>query len=104
MCKEASFCRDLLDLVATKWSASIIAAVEDEPLRFGELRSRLDGISSKVLAANLRRLEAGGLVKRSVYPEVPAKVEYSLTALGRNAIVPLGVLRDWAVSQGELTA
>jgi DNA-binding HxlR family transcriptional regulator len=99
--KEACACRELLDLLATKWSASIIAVVEDELLRFGELRRRLDGISSKVLVASLRRLEAAGLLTRSVYPEVPAKVAYSLTALGRNAIIPLSVLRDWAASQGE---
>jgi DNA-binding HxlR family transcriptional regulator len=88
-------CRELLDLLANKWSALALGALEDGPRRFGALRSRLDGISPKVLTQTLRRLEYLGLVNRVVYPAVPLHVEYSLTPLGRDACVPLTGLRVW---------
>lgn len=88
-------CRDMLDLLANKWSALVIGALEDGPLRFGELRSRMEGISAKVLSATLKRLEANDLLTRTVYAEVPARVEYELTPLGRSAAAPLAALRDW---------
>lgn len=65
-------CRDLLDVVANKWSALAIGALAEGPLRFGELQRRLQGISPKVLTATLRRLEDHGLVHREVIPEVPS--------------------------------
>ncbi len=93
-------CRELLDLLANKWSALIIGAVEDGPVRFGQLRSRLEGITPKVLSATLKRLEDAGLITRTVYAEVPPRVEYALTPLGKSAAVPLGALRDWAEVHG----
>lgn len=89
-------CRDLLDVIANKWSALAIGALARRPLRFGEIRSRLDGVTPKVLTATLRRLEAFGLVRREVFAEVPLHVEYSLTPLGRSAVKPLAALRTWA--------
>lgn len=88
-------CRDLLDLLANKWSALAIGALEDGPRRFGQLRARLEGVSPKVLSQTLRRLEEQGLVTRTPYPEVPPRVEYELTDLGRGAAVPLADLRLW---------
>ncbi|MDN6794407.1 MAG: winged helix-turn-helix transcriptional regulator [Pauljensenia sp.] len=88
-------CRDMLDLLANKWSALAIGALEDGPRRNGQLRRRLGGISPKVLSQTLRRLEAYGLVTRTVYHEVPPRVEYELTPLGRGAAEPLKHLRDW---------
>jgi DNA-binding HxlR family transcriptional regulator len=88
-------CRELLDLLANKWSALALGALEDGPRRFGSLRAKLDGISPKMLTQTLRRLEELGLVNRVVYPAVPLHVEYSLTPLGRDACVPLGALRHW---------
>lgn len=88
-------CRALLDLLANKWSALAIGALEDGPQRFGQLRRHLQGVSPKVLTQTLRRLEEFGLVDRTVYPVVPLHVEYSLTGLGRNAAVPLRMLRTW---------
>lgn len=88
-------CRDMLDLLANKWSALALGALEDGPQRFGALRTRLQGVSPKVLTQTLRRLEDHGLVHREVYPEVPLRVEYSLTPLGRDANVPLAQLRTW---------
>jgi DNA-binding HxlR family transcriptional regulator len=88
-------CREMLDLLANKWSASIIAALEAGPQRFGQLRGCLQGVSQKVLTHNLRRLEQFGLVTRTVYPALPLRVEYELTPLGRAAAVPLDQLRTW---------
>ncbi|WP_102507967.1 winged helix-turn-helix transcriptional regulator [Sanguibacter massiliensis] len=88
-------CRDMLDLLANKWSALAIGALEDGPRRNGELKRRLEGISPKVLSQTLKRLEDHGLVTRTVYPEVPARVEYALTELGCGAAGPLGMLREW---------
>ncbi|KNB50830.1 winged helix-turn-helix transcriptional regulator [Streptomyces caatingaensis] len=88
-------CREVLDLLANKWSALAIGALEDGPQRFGALRRRLDGISPKVLTSTLRGLEAMGFVTRTVFPAVPPHVEYALTDLGRGAAVPLSGLRRW---------
>ena len=88
-------CRDMLDLLANKWSALAIGALEDGPQRFGVLRSRLQGVSPKVLTQTLRRLEDHGLIERQVFAEVPAHVEYSLTPLGEDACAPLNQLRTF---------
>lgn len=88
-------CRDMLDLLANKWSALAIGALEAGPLRFGQLRRLLEGISPKVLSHTLKRLEAEDLITRTVYAEVPARVEYALTDLGTSASIPLKQLRDW---------
>ena len=88
-------CRDMLDLLANKWSALALGALEDGPQRFGALRARLQGVSPKVLTQTLRRLEDYGLVDRQIYPEVPPRVEYSLTPLGKDACAPLSHLRTW---------
>jgi len=88
-------CRGLLDLLADKWSALALCALADGPMRFGDLRRRLEGISAKVLTAVLRRLEDAELLTRTVYPEVPLHVEYELTDLGHDARVPLAALRTW---------
>ncbi|MEV7924220.1 MULTISPECIES: helix-turn-helix domain-containing protein [unclassified Kitasatospora] len=88
-------CRILLDLLANKWAALAIGALEDGPQRFGELQRRLQGVSPKVLTQTLRRLEDFGILDRTVYPVVPLHVEYSLTRLGQSAAVPLNALRSW---------
>lgn len=90
-------CREMLDVLANKWSALAIGVLEGEPTRFGELRRALEGISPKVLSSTLKRLEDAGLVHREVFAEVPLHVEYSLTPLGRSAAAPLQVLRDWVM-------
>ncbi|MEV6596977.1 helix-turn-helix domain-containing protein [Actinoplanes sp. NPDC051346] len=88
-------CRPMLDLLANKWSALALGALEDGPRRFGALRAKLEGVSPKVLTATLRRLEEHGLIDRTVYPAVPLHVEYSLTPLGQDACEPLALLRRW---------
>lgn len=97
-------CRALLDLLANKWSALAIGALDDGPQRFGELQRRLQGVSPKVLTQTLRRLQEFGLVDRTVYPAVPLHVEYALTELGHSAAVPLGLLRGWVENNMDRTA
>lgn len=95
-------CRDLLDVVANKWSALAIGALADGPVRFGALQRQLEGVSPKVLTATLRRLESFGLVHREVIPAVPLHVEYTLTDAGRSALEPVFALREWAESNYPL--
>ncbi|MGI5505368.1 winged helix-turn-helix transcriptional regulator [Lentzea sp. JNUCC 0626] len=97
-------CRDLLDMVASKWTALVIGDLEDGPRRFGELKRRLEGISQKMLTQTLRTLERDGLVTRTVYPSVPLRVEYELTELGRSVTEPLAALRLWAQRNYESVA
>lgn len=89
-------CREILDLVASKWSALIIGRLEESPHRLGQLRRAIPGITQKMLTQTLRRLEQYGLVHRKVLPTRPPQVEYSLTELGRSAATPLSAVRTWA--------
>ena len=90
-------CRDILDLVSSKWAALVIGKLEERPHRFGELRRAVGGISQKMLTQTLRRLEQDGLVLRTVHAEFrPPQVEYSLTELGTTVSDPLAVVRQWA--------
>ncbi|MEU1025418.1 helix-turn-helix domain-containing protein [Streptomyces sp. NPDC005900] len=87
--------REVFELLVHKWTGLAITALEDGPRRFGELRRKLEGVSPKALTQTLRRLEENGLVTRTVYAEVPPRVEYELTGLGRGALEPLAHLRTW---------
>lgn len=92
-------CRDILDLVASKWSTLIIGRLEDGPHRFGQLRRAVPGITQKMLTQTLRRLEQDGLVNREVLVQMrPPQVEYSLTPLGQSITEPLAAIRDWSES------
>jgi DNA-binding HxlR family transcriptional regulator len=75
--------REMIMRVADKWSMYIIHVLaQDSPLRFNELKRRVDGVSQRMLTVTLRGLERDGLVRRRMYPEVPPRVEYELTELG----------------------
>ncbi len=90
-------CRDILDLVASKWSTLIIGVLEDKPHRFGQLKRAVPGITQKMLTQTLRRLEQDGLVHREVHTQMrPPQVEYSLTELGVSVTKPLKAIRDWS--------
>ena len=88
-------CRSVLDLIANKWTALAIGALEDGPQRFGALQRRLEGVSPKVLTATLRSLEDARFVTRTVYPAVPLHVEYALTDLGHSVAEVVGAIRTW---------
>lgn len=90
-------CRDILDLVASKWSTLIIGVLEEQPHRFGQLKRAVPGITQKMLTQTLRRLEKDGLVHREVHAQMrPPQVEYSLTDLGQTITEPLAAIRDWS--------
>ena len=79
-----------------KWTLMILRELfQDGTRRFGELRAGLPGVSPKTLAERLRTLEQQGIVHREVYPEIPPKVEYSLTPLGETLRPVIESLRDW---------
>ena len=71
-----------VQLIGNKWKLLILRNLLDRPWRFNELKKDLDGISQKVLTDSLRTMEADGLITRTVYPEVPPRVEYALSPLG----------------------
>ena len=89
--------RRILDRIGDRWTVLIIGALGDGDARFSELRRRIQGISQKMLTQTLRGLERDGLVSRTVYPEVPVRVEYSLTNAGRTLLGPLSALQTWAI-------
>jgi len=85
-------------LVGNKWKLLIIRNLLASSSRFGELRNGIPGISQKVLTDNLRSLEADGLIIRTAYPEIPPRVEYSLSELG-NTLRPLfKSMEEWGVA------
>lgn len=88
--------REILDLVGDKWSLYIIATLKDGPVRFNELRRQIDGISQRMLTITLRGLERDGLVKRTLFPTVPPRVEYELTEVGQTLLAPVMALVTWA--------
>lgn len=88
--------RTSLARIANKWTAMAVVVLDNGPLRFGDIRTALDGISGKVLTDTLRDLERDGMVIRRSYPEVPPRVEYELTPLGRTLQAPLAALCSWA--------
>lgn len=97
----AETCRTLaatLARVGDKWSMMTIVALEDEGLRFNELRRKI-GISQKMLTSTLRGLERDGYVIRTVTPAKPPRVDYALTDMGREVLGPVRALAVWALNQ-----
>lgn len=84
-----------LTLIGSKWKVLILRDLMPGTKRFGELRRSIGGVSQKVLTAQLRDMEACGLVDRRVYAEVPPRVEYSLTELGRSLRPILDAMWAW---------
>ena len=88
-----------LQLIAHKWSVRILHSLlhaDDHTLRFGQLKKSLDGISQRELTKHLREFEKAGLVERTVYPEVPPRVEYRLTWAGHSLLKPVEETSAWA--------
>ena len=82
-------------LIGSKWKLLIIRNLLARPWRFNELKKDLEGISQKVLTDSLRSMEANGIITRTVYPEVPPRVEYALTELGKSLKPILDSMRAW---------
>lgn len=87
-----------LDMIGGKWKGVILFRLTEGTKRFGELRKLLPKVTQRTLTQQLRELESDGLVTRKVFAEVPPKVEYSLTELGRSLKPLLVKLKDWGQS------
>ncbi len=88
-----------LSIIDGKWNLKILLSLTYEgTLRFGELKTRMPGITQRMLTAKLRELEDRGVVARKVYPVIPPKVEYSLTDLGNSLKSVLEALREWSLA------
>jgi DNA-binding HxlR family transcriptional regulator len=92
---------EVLARVGDKWTVLVVSLLGGGPMRFSELRRAVDGISQKMLTTTLRLLERDGFCTRKVFPTVPPRVEYELTALGRDLLVPVKALADWAIANRE---
>jgi DNA-binding HxlR family transcriptional regulator len=92
-------CRAISDVrsrVGDKWSVLVVTRLGAGSMRFSELRRSIGGISQRMLTLTLRGLERDGLVTRTVFPTIPPRVDYALTALGRDLLKPVSALGDWA--------
>jgi DNA-binding HxlR family transcriptional regulator len=91
--------RMVLDRIADKWTVLMMSLLSDgAPRRFNELRRNVEGISQKMLTQTLRDLERDGLVIRTIYAEVPPRVEYALTPLGVTLCGPISQLGEWSIA------
>lgn len=100
-------CKGLADVLASvgdKWTIMVVGALSKGSLRYNEIQRRVSGISQRMLTMTLKRLEADGIVTRTLFPSVPPRVDYELTELGqtlRGALVPLHV---WAAKNKQTIA
>jgi DNA-binding HxlR family transcriptional regulator len=90
--------REVLQRVGDKWSVQVIDLLGQDSRRFSELHRTIDGITSRMLTVTLRGLERDGIVKRTIYPVIPPRVDYELTPLGRTLLHTIGQLVSWADS------
>lgn len=88
--------RLVLDHIADKWASLILWRISDGPVRFNELRRKIEGISTKVLSQALKQLERDGLIVRRAFATVPVTVEYSITPLGNTLAEKLATVTKWA--------
>ncbi|MBW3241871.1 helix-turn-helix transcriptional regulator [Epibacterium sp. DP7N7-1] len=88
--------RDVLDRIGDQWSLLVLEALSEQTWRFNTLQREIGDVSKQMLSKTLRRLEQDGFVTRTIYPEVPPRVEYALTDLGRSFMEPLNILINWA--------
>lgn len=89
-------------LIGSKWKLLIIRNLQVRPWRFNELKKDLEGISQKVLTDSLRSLEDDGIITRTVYPEVPPRVEYALSELGESMRPIIASMEAWGLSYKEM--
>src|SRR5438128_11375928 len=94
-------CRRAFSMLSGKWKLEIMWLLNQRVHRFGELRKALPGITQHMLTAQLRELEADGLVKRTAYPEVPPRVEYEVTAKARDLTPVFDAFWVWFLRHGE---
>lgn len=89
-------------LIGNKWKILILQKLLDRPWRFNELQKNISGISQRVLTDNLREMEKDGILTRTVYPEVPVRVEYSLSEIGNSMRPIISSIENWGLHYQEL--
>ncbi|RYV49752.1 transcriptional regulator [Pengzhenrongella frigida] len=89
--------RRILDRIGDRWTVLVVGALGDGTARFSELKRRIEGISQKMLTQTLREMERDGLVTRTMYAQVPVRVEYQLTDAGMSLRGPLKALEEWSI-------
>ncbi len=87
---------EVLQQIGGKWTMYIIIALGHGPLRFSELKRKIDGVSQKMLTSTLRDLEKDGFISRTVTPSIPPRVDYALTEMGIELTEPIAILTRWA--------
>ncbi len=93
-----------VQLIGSKWKLLIMRNLLARPWRFNELKKNLEGISQKVLTDSLRSMEDDGIITRTVYPEVPPRVEYALSELGESMRPIINSMEAWGISYKETIA
>ncbi len=88
--------QDAVELIGKRWTGAIVRTLLTGATRFGEILARVPGLSDRLLSERLRELEAAGVVTRTVYPEVPVRIEYELTEKGRELETIVAAISDWA--------
>lgn len=88
--------REIMQRLGDKWTPLVLLALAEGPQRFSVLRSRIGSVTPKVLTSTLRTLERDGLVKRTVFAQVPVRVDYELTDVGLSLLDPMEILRRWS--------
>jgi DNA-binding HxlR family transcriptional regulator len=102
--RESGFIREVLDRIGDKWAVLVIGNLRDGALRYSELHAAVPGVSQRMLTLTLQQLARDGLVTRTAYAEVPPRVEYALTPLGRSLLDVVMALASWAVTNYEAVA
>ena len=99
--EECQSVSEILSRVGDKWTVLIVGLLGRGPKRFSEIQRSVEGISQKMLTTALRNMERDGFCTRTVFPTIPPRVEYELTKLGRDLLIPVLALANWAVTNRE---
>lgn len=99
--EDSAFIREVLDRIGDKWTVLIVSTLSSGPLRYTDLQASVPGISQRMLTQTLKQLERDGVLTRTAYAEVPPRVEYDLTKLGRSLMDAVMALAAWAAAHHD---
>ncbi|WP_446665609.1 winged helix-turn-helix transcriptional regulator [Flexivirga sp. B27] len=99
--EDSAFIREVLDRIGDKWTVLIVSTLRSGPLRYTDLQASIPGISQRMLTQTLKQLERDGVLTRTAYAEVPPRVEYDLTKLGRSLMDAVMSLAAWAAAHHD---
>jgi DNA-binding HxlR family transcriptional regulator len=103
--EDSAFIREVLDRIGDKWTVLVVSTLSTGSLRYSDLQASIPGISQRMLTQTLKRLERDGLITRTAYPEIPPRVEYELTDLGRSLLDAVTAMAGWAAAHhGEIAS